>query len=82
MITIQNAPTREPLMKAHQNSPIWILWFGKLVTALNSLTASGTTAQRPNPAPFIGFMYFDTTVNRPIWAKTTTQYVYSDGSAA
>jgi len=79
MITIQNAPTNDPI--SHERAS-WVRWFTQLVSAFNSVTATGTTAQRPNPAPFVGFMYYDTTINQPIWAKTTTQYVYSDGTNA
>lgn len=59
-----------------------IRWFVQLVYAVNNITDTGTTAQRPNPAPFVGFMYFDSTLNKPIWAKTTTQYVFADGTNA
>lgn len=77
MITILNPPTGE-----EANSSVWQRWFWQLVNAFNVLMATGTTAERPNPAPFIGFMYFDTTINKPIWAKTLTQYVFADGTNA
>lgn len=79
---IQNAPTTEPFMRDRQNSSIWERWFTFLVHAVNTLAVAGTTAQRPNPAPYVGFVFFDTTVSRPVWAKTLTQYVYSDGMNA
>lgn len=77
MITIQPAPTTEKMSIDTQN---WVRWFTFLVGAFNVLTATGTTAQRPNPAPFIGFMYYDTTLSIPIWAKTATQYVDATGA--
>jgi hypothetical protein len=77
MITLQKFPDGE-----EWNSRIVIAWFYRLVSVINTLTATGTTAERPNPAPFVGFMYFDTTLNRPIWAKTLTTYVFADGSTA
>lgn len=77
MITILNFPVGEAF-----ESPAVIRWMQQLVNAYNKSMGTGTTAQRPNPAPFVGFMYFDTTINRPIWAKTVTQYVYSDGTNA
>lgn len=79
---IQNAPTNEPMMRDKENSFVWMRWFTFLVSAFNDLAAAGTTAERPNPAPYVGFAFFDTTLNRPIWAKTLTQYVYSDGTNA
>lgn len=42
--------------------------------------ATGTTAQRPTTVG-IGFTYFDTTLNRPIWWNGTT-WRFSDGTAA
>lgn len=77
MIKLLNYPIGERL-----DSQSSIRWLVQLVYAFNTLTDTGTTAQRPNPAPFIGFMYFDTTINKPIWAKTATQYVFSDGTNA
>lgn len=77
MILIQNPPIGEPM-----DGSVWQKWFWFLVGSVNLLTATGTTAERPNPAPFVGFMYFDTTINKPIWAKTLTQYVYADGTNA
>ncbi|HWV45452.1 MAG TPA: hypothetical protein VN039_05410 [Nitrospira sp.] len=77
MILISNAPTNDPISNEQKN---WVKWFSQLVQAFNSLTATGTTDQRPNPAPFQGFMFFDTTLNKPIWAKTLTQYVDATGT--
>lgn len=36
----------------------------------NSLSKTGTTAQRPTTNITNGFQYFDTTLNKPIWAKS------------
>lgn len=77
MITLRNHPQGEPF-----TSPLWTKWFSALVLAFNRQMGSGSTALRPNPAPFVGFMYFDTTLNRPVWAKTLTQYVFHDGTNA
>ena len=86
MIPIQNPPTQASVYLATQDdtSPLWIRWFESLGNAFNNLQATGTTSQRPNPAPWIGFPYFDTTINKPVWAKTIspTAWVYADGTAA
>ena len=76
-------PARTPFMNA-QGGPegAWTQWISMLEQLFNKLQGTGTTAQRPNPSPFIGFMYYDTTINKPIWAKTVTTWVYSDGTAA
>lgn len=42
---------------------------------------SGTTQQRPNSNIYIGFQYFDTTLNKPIWWNNTN-WVDKDGNPA
>lgn len=76
-------PSRTPFMNSVGTSEAaWVQWISTLEQLFNNLMRTGTTAQRPNPSPFIGFMYYDTTINKPIWAKTATTWVYSDGTAA
>lgn len=60
----------------------WVRFFTQLEELFNNLQRTGTTAQRPNPAPFVGFMHFDTTLGKPIWAKTSTTWVLADGTTA
>jgi hypothetical protein len=74
MIRIFNPPDGEEF-----DGQAWTRWFYQLVAAFNSITETGTTAQRPSPAPFPGFMYFDSTLGKPVWAKTLTQYVDATG---
>ncbi|MDR4470656.1 MAG: hypothetical protein MRJ68_20535 [Nitrospira sp.] len=77
MITMAFPPQGEPM-----DGPKWARWFIQFVSAFNAMTATGSTAQRPSPAPFVGFMFFDTTLGKPVWAKTLTQYVLADGTNA
>lgn len=77
MIRLSNPPEGEPF-----NGPQWTRWLYALVAAFNTQSATGSTATRPIPAPFIGFQYFDSTLGRPVWAKTLTQYVFADGTNA
>lgn len=45
-------------------------------------STSGATAARPTDA-LVGFMYFDTTLNKPVWLKTVpSTWVDSAGVAA
>lgn len=60
----------------------WTDFFVQLEQLFNTLQQTGTTAQRPSPAPWVGFPYFDTTLGKPIWAKTTTSWVDATGAAA
>lgn len=82
MIFLPPPPTRVPFTDENGLPDLWTSWFSALEITFNNQQRTGTTAQRPNPAPFVGFMYFDTTINKPIWAKTATTWVYADGSAA
>ena len=82
MITLTPIPTNQPISTQGETDPVWVRWLTRLATTFNNVQGTGTTAQRPNPAPFIGFMYFDSTINKPIWAKTLTAWVYADGTAA
>lgn len=77
MITISYPPHG-----AEFGSQAWMRWLYAFVSSFNVVTGSGTTSQRPSPAPFVGFMFFDTTIGKPVWAKTLTQYVLSDGTNA
>ena len=83
-------PIREPLVTATWDESTrtvkisalslnWKQWFSDLMVQLDTGPA-GTTAQRPAPAPFIGFQYFDTTVGKPIWALTLFSWVDAAGA--
>lgn len=76
-------PIRVPVVDENgQPSSEWINFFSDLESLFNDLQRTGTTAQRPNPAPFVGYMHFDTTLGKPVWAKTTTTWVDAAGVAA
>ncbi|NJN35958.1 MAG: hypothetical protein HC794_01555 [Nitrospiraceae bacterium] len=59
----------------------WTDFFVQLESLVNNLMRTGTTAQRPSPAPFIGFMHFDTTLGKPIWADSDTTWVDATGAS-
>lgn len=82
MNVISPPPIRVPFTDSNGLPGPWQAWISVLEQLFNELQGTGTTAQRPVPAPFIGYMYYDTTINKPIWAKTTTTWVYADGTAA
>lgn len=79
---VSRPPIRIPFTDQDGLPVEWTNFITELVRLFNQLQQTGATSARPNPAPFIGFMFFDTTVGRPIWAKTSTTWVYADGSAA
>jgi hypothetical protein len=46
------------------------------------VSTSGTTAARPTTAT-VGFTYYDTTINKPVWLKTApSTWVDATGTAA
>lgn len=92
-MSVNNPPVDRPISSATLDlasksvsldrlDPAWQKWFSDLLIAVNEGQATGTTAERPDPPPFIGFMFFDTTLGYPIWAKTTTEWVDAVGITA
>jgi hypothetical protein len=57
----------------------------RLITPLllkDYVSTSGTTAARPTTAT-VGFSYYDTTINKPVWLKTApSTWVDATGAAA
>lgn len=49
------------------------------VSKINEIKSSGATASRPTPT-YIGQPYFDTTLGKPIWAKTITPVAWVDST--
>lgn len=86
MIALEPSPTGAPVLDGTGLHAMWERWIVRLTTVVNNQQATGTTAQRPTLAPYQGYQYFDTTVNKPIWAKTittsSTTWIYADGTAA
>src|SRR4051812_32297524 len=68
----------------------WQNWFGQVSTIGFSITQSGLTADRPTerllasdpPTPplWVGRMYFDTTLGKPIWVKSIGPLVWVDAT--
>lgn len=59
----------------------WASWATKVTIVADGLTQAGTTADRPTENLWVGRMYFDTTLGKPIWYKSPG-WVDSGGSAA
>ena len=66
----------------------WRQYMSRLDALLTSAESPGTTASRPNIGVRIGQFHFDTTLGKPVWAKTVTPngltqtVVWVDGSGA
>lgn len=74
-------PLRRAFTDSDGRPAEWTDFFTDLARLFNDTQRTGTTAQRPNPAPFIGFQHFDTTLGKPIWADTYTTWVDSTGAS-
>ena len=58
-------------------------WLNLIWLAANSVTESGTTAQRPTTNLWIGRVYMDTTLGMPIWVSAVTpSIVWVDATGA
>lgn len=74
-------PVQETVDKGNSVNPQWVPWFtgsGSVSNILTSITSYGTTAQRPTAAVFVGQIYFDTTIGRPVWCVSTNPIVWVD----
>ena len=79
---VKEPPIRQKFDKENGVNTEWADWTNQIYKVVNEVSRSGTTAQRPAKL-FVGQMYFDTTLNRPIWVNTAgTGRVKSDGTAA
>lgn len=74
-------PLRRAFTDSEGRPAEWTDFFTELERLFNDLQRTGTTAQRPVPAPFIGYMHFDTTLGIPIWADTSTTWVDATGAS-
>ena len=60
----------------------WTGWILNVQALLETLSQSGTTANRPTKI-FTGQFYFDTTLDQPIWVDTAgTGWVDATGASA
>lgn len=50
-------------------------WLNFMWLAANSLTESGTTAQRPTDKLWLGRVFYDTTLNMPVFVNAVTPAV-------
>jgi hypothetical protein len=61
-------------------TPRWWNFFVKVADVLTALTQSGTTAERPTSFLWVGRFYFDTTLGKPIYWKSSGVWVDATGA--
>ena len=64
---IGQPPFQTPLQNGENLAPIWIQFIQRVRDAIAALTASGATGGRPVKGLYVGQVYFDTTINQPVW---------------
>lgn len=78
---VKEPPIRQKFDKEHGVNTEWADWTNHIFMVVNAVSQSGTTAQRPAKI-YVGQMYFDTTLNRPIWVNAAgTGWIKADGTA-
>ena len=65
------APQGEIVDDTKRPSKVMVVWLSQTSAFISSLTAKGTTADRPTKRLFIGKTYFDTTLGIPVWYDGT-----------
>ena len=75
-MSISNPPFQAILVDADGRTQTpWVQWFSQLQPLLNSVNSSGPTSARPTSGLYIGYAYFDTTINQMIYWNGATWVV-------
>ena len=57
----------------------WMAWVQRVNDISVMGQRSGTTANRPVSTLWIGMVYFDTTLGKPVWLRSNNPNVWVDG---
>ena len=72
-MSISNPPFQSILVDADGRTQTpWVQWFSQLQPLLNSVNSSGPTSARPTSGLYIGYAYFDTTIDQMIYWNGAT----------
>ena len=75
-MSISNPPFQSTLVDADGRTQTpWVQWFSQLQPLLNSVNSSGPTSARPTSGLYIGYAYFDTTIDQMIYWNGATWVV-------
>ena len=76
-------PSNSQMTDANRMMTIpWGQWLNRIQDICNSVQQSGVTADRPTSVLWIGRVYFDTTLGKPVWVKSVRPTVWVDGTGA
>ena len=80
---MQKPPAAQNMVDRNFNTTSeWLTWFTVLWSTAGALDDSGTTAKRPTVKLYQGWPYFDTTLGKPIWLKSTRPTVWVDATGS
>lgn len=70
MATNYDFPADTPVVDANGNLTIpWAQWIQRTHNNAKTLQQSGVTADRPTSVLWIGRVFFDTSLGKPVWIK-------------
>lgn len=72
-------PLRAPPIVSEMKSEL-TAWFAALHFVVNGITQSGATATRPTRGVFVGMQFYDTTLNKPVFASAINPIVWRDAA--
>jgi len=73
-------PTQNSFDESGQPVKAWTQFMLLISRLLSGLTESGTTAQRPTKDLYVARMYYDLTLNKPIWVNSINPTVWKDAA--
>jgi hypothetical protein len=81
MSVITEAPKDKPVdPRSELFTWAWLQWFQSVFLTASTTQESGPTANRPTSNLWVGRRYFDTTVGKPVYLKSTGPNVWVDGA--
>ena len=81
MYVKEKQPYEYLFIRKREDNNTWSSWLRIQTASLNTILSSGSSSQRPDAilTP-IGFEYFDSTLNKPIWVNSSKTWVDSTGA--
>jgi hypothetical protein len=71
-----------PIVSGDRITPAWAQWVSRVHAAVSALYQSGPTASRPTSLLWVGRVFFDTDLGKPVWVKAAKPAVWVDATGA
>lgn len=76
-------PSNDPVVGDNKHAfRTWMQWFSRVHDIVLSIQQSGPTADRPTKLLWVGRVYFDTTLGKPVWLESVRPDVWVDASGS